>query len=67
MLKEVLAALVRQGQVAVEVPGLDMERLEAILRSRCMQTLRRVKMVIHSEDISDAEKIEILCRYLEGW
>lgn len=67
MLNEVLAGLIRRGEVTVSIPEMDMERLEEIIRSRCMQTLRRVKKIVYDEDILDREKVAMLYYCLEGW
>lgn len=53
----ILADLIRRGQVRVDISGVDMDKLEEILRGNFQQTLLEVAGTVFSEEMTDGEKV----------
>ena len=63
----ILADLIRRGQVTVEIPGLDMDRMEKMVHNQTQQLLRTVAGVVFDEEAEadDSEKIRCLQELLQ--
>ena len=58
----ILAELIRGGKVTVDIPGLDMDRLEKAIHGQSEQLLRTVAGIVFEDEsgASDSEKIKCL-------
>ena len=61
----ILANLIRQGEVTVEIPGVDLAELERLADSEAQQTLREIAMTVASDELTDSEKIMMIREYFE--
>ena len=59
-IQNVLADLIRRGQVTVDIPGLDADQLEHYFQDYYRQVLVRVTTIVFDNDMSDKEKISWL-------
>lgn len=62
----ILADLIRRGQVRVDISGVDMDKLEEILRGHSRRMLLEVAGVVFSEEMTDGEKVTWLKGRLAG-
>ena len=60
LLQNTLANLIRSGKVTVDIPNLDMDQLTQFLYSESAQTLRDIASVAYGDDLSPADKIDII-------
>ena len=60
LLQNTLANLIRSGKVTVDIPNLDMDQLTQFLYSESAQTRRDVASVAEYDDLSPADKIDII-------
>ena len=60
LLQNTLANLIRSGKVTVDIPNLDMDQLTQFLYSESAQTLRDIASVAYADDLSPADKIDII-------
>ena len=52
-----LARLIDQGKVTVEIPGLDLDKLTVLVRDEAGKTLREISEVAYAEELTDGEKV----------
>lgn len=64
-LKSVLANLIRQGKVTLEVPNLDMDELRKAVWNEAEQTLDEIRGVVYEEEMTDEEKVRWIQNRLE--
>lgn len=60
-----LAQLIREGKVRVDIPAVDMDSLERICYDRNGDILELVRNVVYDEDYTPEKKLEILQEVLE--
>ena len=60
LLQNTLANLIRSGKVTVDIPNLDMDQLTQFLYSESAQPLRDIASVAYDDDLSPADKIDII-------
>ncbi len=58
-----LANLIRQGEVTVNIPGLDMDELAGLVDCEAQRTLRKIAETVGCDELSDSEKVQILRGY----
>ncbi len=61
----ILANLIRQGEVTVDIPGVDLAELERLADSEAQQALREIAMTAASDELTDSEKIMMIREYFE--
>lgn len=61
----ILANLIRQGEVTVDIPGMDIDELERLADSEAQRTLRKIAMTVACDELTDSEKITMLRANLE--
>ncbi len=59
----ILAELIRQGKVTVDIPGLDAEELKRLADGEAQRVLRKIAGILGCEEITDSEKIAMICEY----
>ncbi len=64
-LRAVLAYLIRQGKVTVEIPNFDMDKFREAVRSEAGQMLEEVEGIVWAEEMTDHEKMEWIQNRLE--
>lgn len=65
ILQTILANLIRQGKVTVEVPQLDLEELRRAVRNDAVYTLEEIEGIVWEEEMTDAEKVAWIQTRLE--
>ena len=60
-----LAQLIREGKVRVDIPAVDMDSLERICYDRNGDILELVRNVVYDEDYTPEKRLEILQEVLE--
>lgn len=58
-----LSRYVGQAKLQVEFNGITRESLEALLHQEALERLRRVQLVLFSEELDDQQKVETLQQY----
>ncbi len=58
-----LANLIRQGEVTVNIPGLDMDELAGLVDREAQRTLRKIAETVGCDELTDGEKVQILRGY----
>ncbi len=61
----ILANLIRQGEVTVDIPGVDLAELERLADSEAQRALREIAMTVASDELTDSEKIMMLRAYYQ--
>ncbi len=61
----ILANLIRQGEVTVDIPGVDLAELERLADSEAQRALREIAMTVASDELTDSEKIMMIRGYFE--
>ena len=64
-LQYVLSVLIRNGQVTVETPELDMEQLQRVVDGRAVRTLEYIEGIVFEEALTDREKVEEIQKELK--
>ena len=64
-LQFVLATLIRNGKVTVEIPNLDMEELRKAVWNDAVTTLEEIQGVVCEEEMTDADKVAWIQKRLE--
>ena len=64
-LQVVLANLIRQGKVTVEIPNLDMDELREAVWNNAVITLEEIQGVVREEEMTDADKVAWIQKRLE--
>lgn len=65
MLQYVLSVMIRNGEVTVETPELDMEQLQRVVDGRAVRTLEYIEGIAFEEALTDREKVEAIQKELE--
>jgi len=60
-----LARLIREGRVRVDIPAVDMDHLAEICRDRNEELLMDLQETLYSEELSDNEKLETMRQIFE--
>ncbi len=58
-----LANLIREGKVTVDIPGLDMDELAGLVDSETQRTLRKIAETVGCDELTDGEKIAAIRGY----
>ncbi len=61
----ILANLIRQGEVTVDIPGMDINELERLANGEAQRILRAIARVVGCDEITDSEKIMMIRDYFE--
>lgn len=62
-----VAQAIRNGDIIVHTPDLDLEELERILHDRMMESMRRIAQVVYCDEMTDQEKVELLKDEMVLW
>ena len=57
----ILADLIRRGQVTVDIPGLDMERLEKTIHGHAEKLLWTVTGIVFEDEMEKDDSDKIRC------
>ncbi len=60
----ILAELIRQGKVTVDIPGLDMDELKKLANGEAQRVLRKIAETVACDELTDAEKITMIRDHL---
>lgn len=60
-----MARLIREGQVRVDIPAVDMDRLAEICHERNEELLLQTREVLYSEELNDEEKLAAMRQIFE--
>ncbi len=58
-----LANLIRQGKVTVDIPGLDMGELRRLADSEAQRVLRKIAEILGCNELTDSEKVAMIRGY----
>ncbi len=61
----ILANLIRQGAVTVDIPGVDLAELERLADGEAQRVLRKIAGILSCDEITDSEKIMMIRNYFE--
>ena len=61
----ILANLICQGEVTVDIPEVDINELERLADSEAQQILRKIAETVGRDELTDSEKIMMLRAHLE--
>ena len=64
-LQLVLSALIQNGKVTVETPGLDMDELREAVWNNAVMTLEEIQGIVCEEEMTDADKVAWIQKRLE--
>ena len=59
----ILANLIRQGEVTVNIPGLDMDELKKLADGEAQRVLRKIAEAVGCDELTDGEKIAMIREY----
>ncbi len=59
----ILAELIRQGEVTVNIPGLDMGELKQLADGEAQRVLRKIAETVGCDELTDGEKITVIRGY----
>ncbi len=60
----ILAELIRQGKVTVDIPGLDMDELKKLANGEAQRVLRKIAETVACDELTDAEKFTMIRDHL---
>lgn len=66
-LSYILADLIRDGEVTINIPGLDPEELDRLVNHEARETMQKMRYVLGCDDLTNGEKVAMLRGYMEGW
>lgn len=61
---KLLADMIEEGRVVVDIPAVDMDKLERICREHNGGVLAGVRAIVYDEGITAERKIQILGKFL---
>ncbi len=59
----ILAELIRQGKVTVDIPGLDAEELKRLADGEAQRVLRKIAGILGCDELSDSERVAMIRDY----
>ncbi len=60
----ILAELIRQGKVTVDIPGLDAGELKRLADGEAQRVLRRIGEILGCDELTDSERVAMIRDYL---
>lgn len=64
-LQFVLATLIRNGKVTVDIPNLNMDELRKAVWNDAVMTLEEIEGIVREEEMTDTEKVAQIQKRLE--